>query len=196
MRDLLVLGLVLALSVVSWAGCSQRNGAADPTEGRRGVPLSEESFRTLLTVEDVEGVLLGDDSLQPELRDLRKMAEAADPTQVAAMDSWYGLIFGSEGGSKAMTFTVIDFDSPSSAQKHFQKVKSETGPPLLQDLELPIGDVAAATQVNSKGIGSVVVFVEADKAISLHTTKPEGQQPLTDLPGLKQLADIVDRRLR
>ena len=92
-----------------------------------------------------------------------------------------------------MTLTVVDFDSPASAQDHFEVVTTET--PGIESMEPPIGDASAKVEFNAQGIGSVLVFIKGDKVIQLHTSMPEEQQPLVSLEGLEQIAVMVEGKL-
>jgi len=111
------------------------------------------------------------------------------------MDSFYGLSFQTEDGMKAITLAAIDFDSQASAQNHFENVKSETQEPSFDTMDPPIGDASAEVEVNAQGIGSMVVFIKGDKVVQLHTAQPNGEQVLTDLEGLENLAEIVEKKL-
>ena len=92
-----------------------------------------------------------------------------------------------------MTFSVVDFDSKSSAEDHFVAVMSETS--VLRQMTPPIGDTSGQAEVNAEGIGSMLVFTSGDKVVSLHTAQPEGQQPLLCLERLEELAELVASRL-
>lgn len=155
--------------------------------------LTEEQFKDLLTVEDIESVLTSMVVLETEFSDYKKMAESVDPAQVVNMDSWYGMGFYTEDGMKSLTFSVIDFDSQTSAQDHFEKIRAET--PGLEIMSLPIGDTSAEVEVNAHGIGSMIVFTEGDKLVQLHTAMPAGEETLVALEGLEELARIVETRL-
>jgi len=180
-RRLQLLVLLFVISTLVLAGCCPKQGFET---------LTEENFKMLLTLEDVETVLIAGVPLQTEFYDYKKMAESLDPEQAAVMDSWYGLSFQTEDGMKAITLAAMDFDSQASAQNHFEKVKSE-----LDTMDPPIGYASAEAEVNAQGIGSMVVFIKGDKVIQLHTAQPDGEQPLTDLEGLENLAEIVEQKL-
>ena len=122
----------------------------------------------------------------------KEMAESVDPQQVVAMDSFYSLSFQTEDGMKCMTLTVIDFNSNSSAEQHFQKVRIESE---LESMQEPIGNDSYAKQFNSMGIGSIVVFLIGDKLVQLHTAMPVGESPIVDLTGLVELAKKVEGKL-
>ena len=180
--------IVLLLPVVLISGCIQQEEQVKPQESK----LTEEQFKGLLTIKDVEKVLVSQVELNTKFYDYKKMAESEDPEQVAAMDSFYGLSFQTEDGMKAMTLMAIDFDSTSSAQQHFQKVKIESE---LESMEKPIGDSSFEKELGLEGIGSVVIFLKGDKVIQLHTTMPEGEKPIVDLKGLEELAKKVEEKL-
>ncbi len=155
--------------------------------------ITEEQFKTMLTVEDIENVLTSMVVLKTEFFDYKKMAESVDPAQVVNMDSWYGMGFNAEDGMKGLTFSVIDFGSQTSAQDYFEKMTAET--PGLEIMSLPIGDASAEVEVNAQGIGSIIVFIKGDKLIQLHTAMPAGEEALVDLEGLEELVRIVESRL-
>ena len=174
--------LALAFSLAALAGCSRGNDA-----------LAEDEFRALLTLGDVQAVLISEVALNSEFRDLKNMALSVDPKQVVAVDSWYGLIIVSEDGFKGMTFQVVDFDSQQKASDHFEKAKSET--PGIVAAASPIGDAYAQYDIDDRGLGGLVMFIKGDLAVSLHTSRPDGQQALVDLEGLNQLARAVETKL-
>jgi hypothetical protein len=155
--------------------------------------ITEEQFKTLLTVEDIESILPFMVAWKTEFFDNKQMAESVDPAQVANLDSWYGMGFDTEDGMKGLTFSVIDFGSQTSAQDHFEKVRAET--PGLEIMSLPIGDASAEVEVNAQGIGSIIVFITGDKLIQLHTAMPAGGGALVDLEELEELVRIVESRL-
>jgi hypothetical protein len=161
--------------------------------GCTGKELTEERFKTLLTVEDIETVLISMTVLKTEFFDYKKMAESVDPVQVVNMDSWYGMGFVTEDGKKGYTFSIINFGSQTSAQDHLEKVTAETLG--LEIMNLPIGDASAEVEVNAQGIGSIIVFIKGDKLIQLHTAMPAGEEALVDLEGLEELVRIVEARL-
>ena len=156
-----------------------------------GFVLTEDKFRDFITIEDVENRLSAEVSLNAALTDFKDMAGRVDPSQVENMDSWYGMIF--EAADGGMTFSVIDFDSQSSAEDHYVAVMSETS--VLQQMTPPIGDISAQVEVNAEGIGSMLVFMSGDKVVSMHTMQSEGQSPLLSLEDLVELAALVVSRL-
>ena len=158
-----------------------------------GVVLTEDKFGDLITIEDVEKLLGVKVSLKAELRDFKEMAGRADPSQVEKMDSWYGMTIEAADGGPGMTFSVIDFDSKSSAEDHFVAVMSETS--VLRQMTPPIGDISGQVEVNAEGIGSMLVFSSGDKVVSMHTMQSEGQSPLVSLEDLEELAALVVSRL-
>jgi hypothetical protein len=155
--------------------------------------LTEDQFKTLLTVEDIESVLTSVVVLNTEFFDYKKPAESVDPAQVVNMDSWYGMGFNTQDGMKSLTFSVIDFDSQTSAQDHFEKTTAQT--PGLEIMSLPIGDASAEVEVNAQGIGSIVVSIKGDKFIQLHTAMPVGEEAFVDLEGLEELVRTAESRL-
>ena len=173
------------------SGLGEPSIASSPTTS--GTAQTKASFKGLMTAKDVETLLTSKVTLKADFRDLKDMAEGVDPTQVEKMDSWYQTAIDAVDGGQGMTFSVIDFDSTSSAQNHFEKMKSET--PGMQDMASPIGDASLEIEVNAEGIGSMFVFIRGDKLVSLHTAQPEGQRPLLPLESLKELPELVASRL-
>ena len=152
-----------------------------------------QSEANLLTVLDVELLLITPSRLGSELIDYKALAGRVDPAQVENMDSWYGLVIDATGGGPGMTFMVIDFVSQSAAQEHYGIMTAE--PDGVVNMTTPIGDVSAEVEFNAQGIGSMLVFIKGDKLVSLHTAQPEGEKPLVSLEGLEQLARLVLSRL-
>lgn len=177
--------IMLALSVVFINGCIGQQKSEKSN-------LTEENFKSLLTEKDVEKVLESQINITSKFSDFKKMTESINPDNVINMNSFYGLSFQTEDGMKGITFSVIDFDSISSAEQHFQKVINESE---LENMKTSIGDSSAEKEFNSQGIGSILVFKKENKVILLATTMPENEKPLTNLKGLEELAKIVDERL-
>jgi hypothetical protein len=180
--------LVLLLSVVLVASCANQEQETQPNQSS----LTEKEFKNLLTVQDVQQVLVSQVELNTQFYNYKEMAESTDPQQVVAMDSFYGLSFQTGDGMKSMTLTVIDFDSSSSAEQHFQKIKIESELESMQD---PVGDDSFAKQLNSEGMGSIVIFLKGDRFVQLHTAMPPGESPIVDLIGLEELANKVEGKL-
>jgi len=180
--------LVLLLSAVLAASCASQEPETQPNQSS----LTEEEFKSLLTVQDVQQVLVSQAELNTQFYNYKEMAESTDPQQVVAMDSFYGLSFQTGDGMKSMTLTVIDFDSSSSAEQHFQKVKTESE---LESMQEPIGNDSFAKRLNSEGIGSIVIFLKGDRFVQLHTAMPVGESPIVDLSGLEELANKVEGKL-
>jgi len=155
--------------------------------------LTEERFSWLLRIQDIRNVLVSPVDLISIFRDYKETAVSEDPEQAAVIDSFFVLTFQTEDGMNSLAFSVIDFVSQTSAQDHFEKVKSET--PGLEDTEPPIGDASAKVEVNAQGIGSIIVFIKGNKVIELHTAMPAGEQALVNLEGLVELAREVEERL-
>jgi hypothetical protein len=176
--------IMLALSIVL-SGCIVQQ----KSENNK---ITEEKFKSLLAEKDVEKVMGSQINITSKFYDYKNMTESTNPNDVINMNSFYGLSFQTEDGMKGITFSVIDFDSISSAQQHFQKIMNESE---LENMKKSIGDSSIEKEFNSKGIGSILVFKKENKVISLLTAMPENENPLTNLKGLEELAKIVDERL-
>ncbi len=157
--------------------------------GPSGRGLTEEQFAALLKIQDVKAVLVAEVELHAVLRDMKAMAEATDPAQVAAVDSFYSMTFEVDDGSRGLTFSVIDYKTPESANDDYVSALAET--PGMIDLTPPVGETAAIAEINTHGIGSVIMFTKGDKLVQLHTI---GEDPFVDAEGLKTLArEVADR---
>ena len=166
-----------------------------PSPTTSGMALPEDKFRDLMTIEDVETRLTAKVSLKAEFRDFKDMAGRVEPSQVKNIDSWYGLIIEAADGGPGITFSVIDFNSESSAEDHFVAVMSETSVLRQMTPPPPIGVISGQAEVNAEGIGSMLVFMSGDKVVSMHTMQSEGQAPLVSLEDLEELAALVMSRL-
>ncbi len=128
--------------------------------------------------------------LTTSYRDFKEMAENVDRAQVTNMDSWFGLTIDTASGD-GMTFSLIDFDSPSSARAHYEKIRSEAPP----ELAASFGDTSYRIELNAQGIGSMLTMLEGDKLLSFHTVITDGEPPMVTLEGLDELAVLVVSRL-
>ncbi|MEE9248959.1 MAG: hypothetical protein V3U79_09715 [Dehalococcoidia bacterium] len=155
--------------------------------------VTEENFKTLLTEEDVRSALTTEVALMTRFYDYKKMAESVDPAQVVNMDSWFGLTVDTASGADGITFTLIDFDSPTSADAHFEQMRSAKK--ASPEVEASFGGSSYRVEINGLGIGSMLVVIMGDKLLSFHTVKSEGQPPLVTLEGLDELAALVVSRL-
>ena len=156
-----------------------------------GPASTEDAFKALLTAEDV--LMLRDDLplTAGVVVDFKAMAAAVDPAQTTRMDGWYGVVFAVNDTGPGLSFNVIDFDSPSSAQAHFDLVTAEG----MQRMDPSIADASAQVEFNAQGIGSMLVFLAGDRVASLHTAQSDDEQPLVSLEGIEQLARVVASRL-
>ena len=156
-----------------------------------GPDLSENAFKALLTAEDVLMLSADVPLAAGAVVDFKAMAASVDPSQTTNMDSWYGVVFAVDETSPGLSFNVIDFDSPSSAQAHFDLVTAEG----MQRMDPPIADASAQVEFNAQGVGSMLVFLAGETVVSLHTAQADDQQPLVSLEGVAELARVVASRL-
>ncbi len=179
-------------SVSAGAAAQGQPAPIDVTSVKSGEALtvSEQLFLSLLTPEDVEKLLATEVPLTTAVRDFKEMAGGVDPAQVVKMDSWFGLTIDT-ASDDGMTFTLIDFDSRSSARAHYEKMRSEAPP----ELAASFGDTSYRVELNAQGIGSMLTMLEGDKLLSLHTVKSEGRPALVSLEDLEELARLVLSRL-
>lgn len=193
-----VAGLAMWLVIASVTVTSSSGTAPEPVVVTSVKPgeaptVSEQTFLHLLTVGDVEQLLAAEVPLTTSYRDFKEKAENVDPAQVVNMDSWFGLTFETAGSADGLTFTLIDFDSPTSASAHFEKMRSAKKAPPAP--EASFGGSAYRVEMNFQSIGSMLVVVNGDKLLSFHTVISEGQPPLVTPGGLDELAALVVSRL-
>ena len=121
--------MALALTLVAAAGCGGTEPAAAPAPtaaapgsapastvtaaaGLGAAALTEETFRALLTLEDVRAVAGSQLSVETRLLDYKEMAEGVDPAQAVNIDSFYGLGFETEDGGSGITLARIHRRTP------------------------------------------------------------------------------------
>ena len=167
-----------------------------PTKEPSGpIFLTEGEFRALLTVQDIELVLLEQGDLRAtEFIDLKQMLDDRNVQQMFPLDSGFSIFFVNVDGTKSIRLGVFDMQSLVGATNQYEEVKANTEPEP-EVMIPPIGDASSEMEANVGGIGSNVVFLRSDKLVTLHTGAPDGAEALTDLAGLRELARIIDRRL-
>ena len=195
----LAMWLVIASVTVTSTSTSTSSGAApEPVvvaaiKSDEELTISEQTFLHLLLAEDVERLLTAEVALTTSYRNYKEMAAKVDPAQVANMDSWFGLTMETPGGAEGLTFTIVDFDSPTAASDHFEMMRTaKKAPP---ESEASFGGSAYRAEMNFQGIGSMLVVVRGDKLLSFNTTISEGQPPMVTPEGLDELAALVVSRL-
>ena len=168
---------------------------AEP-ESLAGPVLTAEQFRSLLSVQEVQAVLTESQGLkETQFLDIKRLIADRDVEQTFPMDSGFSLFFVNHDGSKSIRVGVFDLESPVAASNQYEEVKDQTAPEL-EVMEPPIGHASAQMEANAAGIGSNIVFLRSDILVTLHTGMPEGTEPLTDLAGLRELAKLIDERIR
>ena len=169
---------------------------AEEPEVLVGAVLTAEEFRSLLTVKEVQGVLTESQGLkETQFLDIKKLMEDRDVEQTFPMDSGFSVFFVNHDGSKSVRLGVFDLESTVAASNQYEEIKEQTAPELEVMTE-PIGHASAQMVANAAGIGSNIVFLRSDILVTLHTGMPEGMEPLTDIAGLRDLAKIIDQRIR
>ena len=163
--------------------------------------INEDQFMNLLSLEEVESVLIEKEELQQyAFTDIKMLLDSRIDTQRVAvqqvfpLDSGYSVFYGNKQETKSIRFAVLDMNTLVDATNQYEEIKSSTEPPL-QVMESPIGHASAEIDANIAGLGSNIVFIKGDKLITLHTIMPEGELPLTGLEGLRQLARIIEQKL-
>ena len=204
-RFTLAAGIVSALSIWTVAGLMDFGGTSSgnldplsPIVTETSVsgdyePLSEEVISTMLSMDDVLRITGDTILLTVEFRDGKAMASGVDPSQVIAIESWITATFRSMDPIRGMIFSVMDFDSPLTAQDHFDNVISET--PGLIVMADPVGDISANVVFNGAGLGSIVMYRHGDLFLSLHTVQPSDVEPMLPLGGLVELARLIEDRI-
>jgi len=167
----------------------------DPSSGSAGAAIKStgmtlESFEDLLTLEDIKSVSPIED-LDSEITDYKEQAGRVDPAQVQDIRSWYGFTASFRGGNPGLTMTVIDFDSVTAASRHYEFVAGDD----LLPMDSTVGDLSALAEFNSQGIGSMLVFIQGNAMVSVHTTVDAGQPPLMTRENLEEMANLVSGRL-
>lgn len=189
--------VMAAVAVFAAVACSEESdGPAPvaPAESTLGdLPLTEEAFRALMMIEDVSALLASGVSLEAQYRDFKEMASRAGASEVETVENWHGLTGISGDGSKALTFSVLDFDSVSSARSYYETMR--TAIPGMQDMDPPIGESSAQVLIDDQGVGGSLIFIKRDKVIPLNTAQPEGEPPLLLLEDVERLAEQIASRL-
>ena len=121
--------------------------------------------------------------------------DSRDVQQTFPMDSGFSIFFINHDGSKSVRLGVFDLESTVAASNQYEEIKEQTAPEL-EVMTTPIGHASAQMVANAAGIGSNIVFLRSDILVTLHTGMPEGAEPLTDIAGLRDLAKIIDQRIR
>ena len=169
---------------------------AKEPEALVGAVLTAEEFRSLLTVQDVQGVLTESQGLkETQFLDIKQLLDNRDVEQTFPMDSGFSVFFVNHDGSKSVRLGVFDLESTVAASNQYEEIKEQTAPELEVMTE-PIGHASAQMVANAAGIGSNIVFLRSDILVTLHTGMTEGTEPLTDIAGLRDLAKIIDERIR
>ncbi|MCH8185613.1 MAG: hypothetical protein IH862_05880 [Chloroflexi bacterium] len=185
-RSLAVVPLFLILVFV--AGCS----GTDPID-----TVTEENFQTLITLEDdVRGLLLREQELNVVVRDTRALAGSVDEETVSQVESWYTVAFETLDRNKQLLMSVIDYVSEAEALNHLEVMKSNLPDVPIQIMDPPIGDESFQMMVDDLGVGGLIVFKKGDKAVTIHTAQPNGEEYLVSLEGLEELARRVAGKLR
>ena len=159
--------------------------------------VTEENFRTLITLEDdFEELLLRTQQINVDVRDTKALVSSADPNAVTDVEAWYTMSFESLDRNKQMLMSVIDFESGTGAIRHLETMRSNLPDFPIVAIDPPVGDESFEIQVNEVGVGVLLVFKKGDKAVTLHTAQPDGDEPLVSVEGLEELARSVERKLR
>ncbi|MFQ5968378.1 MAG: hypothetical protein ACE5MI_12345 [Acidimicrobiia bacterium] len=185
--------VIASVTITSSSGTAPEPVVVTSVKSSEELTVSEEAFRYLLTLSDVEPLLAAEVQLATSYRNFREMAESVDPAQVARIESWFGWTLESPSSADGLTFTLIDFDSSASASAHFEKMRSSSKAP--PDPEESFGGTAYRVEMNSQGIGSMLVLVKGDKLLSFHTAISEGHPPMVTPEGLDELAELALSRL-
>lgn len=168
-------------------------------------PVTEASFSSLLSIDDLNAVASREVSASPTLRDYKQLAENVVPNQVVNINSWYGHDYASSNGKGEMTFSLIDFKSNEAARLRYAETRSSnqkdpfmTGnvPVTFQKMNPPIGDASMGLSSNVNGLGPMVIFLKGSRLVQLHTAQSQAAEPLFSIEGLQSLARIIEAKLR
>ena len=110
------------------------------------------------------------------------LKQTSDSPDVADLDSWRRLVFLDERGAERIGLEVMDFESPISARRNFELLKS------ISDLASLDSKVGEASAVGSGG-ESLLVFTVEDKLVTLDSS-------LVDRDSLLVLARRVLENIR
>ena len=177
----------LLLILVCVAGCS----GAEPIE-----TVTEENFQTLLTLQDdVKGLLVRDQEINVDVRDTRALMVSLDADRVSQVESWYTVAFETVDRNRQILMSVIDYVSEAEALNHLERMKSNLPDLPVQIMDPPIGDESFQVLGDDIGVGALIVFKKGDKAVTLHTVQPNGEEHLVSLAGLEELARRVEGKL-
>ena len=159
--------------------------------------VTEENFKTLITLEDdFQELLIREQEINVDVRDTKTLISSADSDAASDVEGWYTMAFESLDRNKQMLMSVIDFDSEEGATQHLETMRSNLPDFPVQAFDPPLGDESFKIQVDELGVGVLFVFKKGDKAVTLHTAQPDGDEPLIDQEGLEELARNVERKLR
>ena len=94
--------------------------------------------------------------------------------------------------SRALTLTVIKFDSIGAAESNFELLRDSFSGDVTEG---EVGPNSITAVVNSAGLGSFVVIQNGVHLINLHTAMPEGETPVRNVDELASLAQMVNSKL-
>ncbi len=159
--------------------------------------VTEENFQTRITLEDdFQELLVREQEINVDVRDTKALVSSADSDAVSGVEAWYTIAFESLDRNKQMLMSVIDFESGEGATQHLETMRSNLPDFPVETIDPPLGDESFRIQVDEVGVGVLLVFKKGDKAVTLHTAQPDGDEPLVNLEGLEELARNVERKLR
>ena len=185
--------VIASVTITSSSGTAPEPVVVTSAISGEAPTVSKQGFLHLLTAGDVEQLLPAEVSLTTSYRDLKEMAANADPAQVVKIDSWFGLTLEAPDSADGLTFTLTDFDSPTSASAQFEEMRSAKK--ARPEAEASFGGIAYRVEINFGSIGSMLVVVKGDKLLSFNTLISEGRPALLPLEDLDELAALVVSRL-
>ena len=173
----------------------EQQASNDATNAIDSTPLTEEQFKNLLSVDEIQEVLKIETSLNPEFINLYLKAEEVLPSQVEPLDSWFGTNYKSPDTINELKFSVTDYNSETITplKKQLEKFSGTFQVGKLDDIV--IGDLTYGGIINEDTIGSVILYSHGDKMVLMLTEFVNNEPPLTDFDGLIKLAKIVNERL-
>ncbi len=127
-----------------------------------------------------------------------KTQELTEPSKIdnPAIETMCQVSHQNADSTKAMTLTVIKFDSIAAADAHYDLVQGSLQEDDAVDYTEGVdGPRSFQAVVDGSGVGSFVVAQKELIAISLHTVMPFGESPLFDPAELLKFAKGVTARL-
>ena len=185
--------VIASVTITSSSGTAPAPTVVTAVRSDEALSVSEQTFLHLLIAEDIKQMLSAEAPLTTSYKDLKEIEGNVSPGKVVNMDSWFGLTIESDASTDAITFELMDFDSPTSASAYFEKTRFAKK--AIPEVVASHGGSSYSVEMNFVTIGSMLVIVKEDKVLSFQTVKPENQPALFTMENLDELASLVASRL-